>query len=452
MCCKTLRLWLVAFLFINLCSELFAEQDSYRDLRIGIMVQGKGKKLYSWFGHAGIVLDGPEAVLKEIGQQNRDNFVQADLYQGEPLLFDYGNFEIVENNFIFRFLAGEIRYYKSYKSFTKFVQRNASYQKRGVDLYWLNLDSGDKRRFIEILFRETSPENRVYQYDFYFDNCLTRIRDQLNEVFYGRLETQMRTPEKWSIRQMLRREIGEHFLFLALLEYLQGTKIDREYSQWDSLFLPSYMPNFLSQLQIPNTNVALLEKREKIFPFRREERENMHSVWFFRRGMWDVYIYATGFPLLTLLLRPLVRQKSKWKIWIPSAYCIVVLIAATVIGLASGVLWWANITQNFDVAWNNILVLLGSPILLLQIPAMLCFLVPGSSLWARFRFWAHKFFVWNWMLHALIAMPIPFFAWLYSLLGSGPMQPVLLPWLLVFPTLLSLACIPWIPGLRNDNV
>ena len=150
MCCKTLRLWLVVFLFINLCSELFAEQDSYRDLRIGIMVQGKGKKLYSWFGHAGIVLDGPEAVLKEIGRQNRDNFVQADLYQGEPLLFDYGNFEIVENNFIFRFLAGEIRYYKSYKSFAKFVQRNASYQKRGVDLYWLNPDSGDKRRFIEI--------------------------------------------------------------------------------------------------------------------------------------------------------------------------------------------------------------------------------------------------------------------------------------------------------------
>ena len=443
-------LLLVIFLVINSCSELFAQKEEYQDLRIGIMVQGKGKALYSWFGHAGIVLDGPKAVLEEIGQQNHHNFVYAELYTGETLLFDYGNFEIVENNFIFRFLAGEVRYYKSYKSFAGFVERNALYQKRGVDVYWLNLDSWAKRRFIEILFRETSPENRVYQYDFYFDNCLTRIRDQLNEVFYGQLENQMQEPEKWSIRQMLRREIGEHFLLLALLEYLQGIKIDQPYNRWDSLFLPSYMPDFLSQLQVPNTNISLLGKRENIFPFHREEIANLHSIQFFRQGMWWVYLYVIGFPLLFFVLRIFSKQKKGkqfCKICIVASYCLVSLVVVLIIGVASGVLWWANITRSFDVAFRNVLVLLGSPVLLLQIPAMLCFLVPKqwgvrNMFWKKIQFGAVKFFSWNWMIHAWIALPIPLVAWLYSLLGGGPLQPVLLPWLLVFPTLAGLAFVP----------
>ena len=438
------------FLIINFCNGLFAQEDKYRDIRIGIMVQGKGKALYSWFGHAGIVLDGPSAILREIGQQHRNNFVHADSYTGEALLFDYGNFEIAKNNFIFRFLAGEVRYYKAYKSFVGFVERNALYQKRGVDVYWLNLDSEAKRRFAEILFRETNPENRVYQYDFYFDNCLTRIRDQLNEVFYGQLENQMQMPEKWSIRQMLRREIGEEFLLLALLEYLQGIKIDQPYSRWDSLFLPSYMPNFLSQLQVPDTNISLLEERENIFPFRREELANMHSIQFFRQGMWGVYLYAIGFPLLFFVLRVFSRQEKVTqfgKICIVAIYCIVALVVVLVLGLASGVLWWANIARSFDVAFRNVLVLLGSPVLFLQIPAMLCLLVPKgwgtrNMLWKKIRFGVVKFFSWNWMVHAWIALPIPVFAWLYSLLDGGPLQPVLLPWLLIFPTLAGLAFVP----------
>ncbi|MEM9424288.1 MAG: DUF4105 domain-containing protein, partial [Spirochaetota bacterium] len=184
------------------------EQSLYQSVRIGIMIQGQSRALYSWFGHAGIILSGPADILRAVGRENQDNFIHAANYNGDELMFDYGNFDTSDKNFILRLPTGDVNYYKFYKSFRLYKEANEVHEKRGMDIYWLNLDVEKKQKFVRILFEATNPDNQSYKYDFYFDNCLTRIRDQLNDLFDGRLQGQITGQSEYTPRQLLRREIG----------------------------------------------------------------------------------------------------------------------------------------------------------------------------------------------------------------------------------------------------
>ncbi|WGK70356.1 DUF4105 domain-containing protein [Candidatus Haliotispira prima] len=458
-------------------SKTVEKDKLYEDIRIGIMIQGQGQALYSWFGHAGIVLEGPASTLQAVALQNRNNFVHAGQYNGEALLFDYGNFDPAGKDFVLRFLAGELNYYKSYKDFQRYVNANAMYEKRGLEVYWLNLDSPAKRKFAHILFRETKPDNRVYKYDFYFDNCLTRIRDQLNEVFDGQLEAQVTKQSEWSLREILRREIGDKFWGLLLLEYLQGAKIDQKYSRWDSLFLPSYVPDFLSRLHVPGSKQPLVSERQNIFPFRKEDTQNLHTKKSFNQNMRKVYLYVTILLLITILYRwraklsrwranllPANRQRNAQRngqqkdggnhndspgmvtaetgivprnnVFISVPYFSITLTAALGITIFSGVLWLITVMQSFDVALENVFLLLGSPFLALQVIAIL--MMPVK----RLRLMSGKLFLRNWRIHACLALSLPVWAWVYSFLTGQLMQNILLPWLLILPILIFAAFLP----------
>ncbi len=421
-----------------------ASPDIYRDVRIGIMVQGRGKALYSWFGHAGIVLAGPPEKLKAVAQQNRHYFEHADQYTGQELLFDYGNFDIAGKSFLYSFLKRELSYYKYYKDFTHYMEANAAGEKRGIEIYWLNLDDTVKQRFAQILFRETSPDFRLYKYDFYFDNCLTRIRDQLNEVFDGRLADQLSEQSPWSLRQILRREIGDKFWVLLLAEYFQGAKIDQKYSRWDTLFLPSYMPEFLEQLRIPADNQALLAEKETVFPFRKEELATIHTYKFFRRSIWLLLLYGSVVLLLALYywqrrsIFPAVNSAAPGiNVSLRSlSYFVLVAVSSSAMAIFSGVLWLEHVLQVYDVALENVSVVLGSPFLALQIPVLL--LLPVRP-WRRTLL---RFFLWNFRIHAWLGLLLPLFSWLYSLVSSQFAQDILLPWLLLLPILAAAAFLP----------
>ncbi len=410
----------------------------YGPVRLGIMVQGQGQALYSWFGHAGIVLSGPAKVLRSVAQQHQKYFVHAAQYMGEELLFDYGNFDAGDKDFILDLLTGKLNYYKSYKNFQRYKEKNAIYRKRGLDVYWLNLDSEAKQKFVQILFRDTNPKNRVYKYDFYFDNCLTRIRDQLNEVFDGRLKEQITRISAYNIRQILRREIGDKFWGLLLLEYLQGAQIDQKYSRWDSIFFPSYMPILLQELQIPGKNQALLVQHEKIFPFRLNELQRLHTYKYFYQNVWAFTAYVV-LSFLIVFLCYYYKIAFRFKRWSKVIYYGLTVIISILLGGLSGVIWLANILHNFDVALENALILLGSPFLLLQLPALL--LLSFRSLRDRIHRQAKIFILWNWRIHTFLAFLVPVWAWLYSFIWQKSMQNILLPWAAVLPVLLIIICL-----------
>ena len=55
--------------------------------------------------------------------------------------------------------------------------------KRGVREQVLNLNIQEKYKIIQLLEENYNPENRKYKYEFFYDNCSSRLRDIIKKVF-----------------------------------------------------------------------------------------------------------------------------------------------------------------------------------------------------------------------------------------------------------------------------
>ena len=98
--------------------------------------------------------------------------------RGIDAVFNYGMFNFNAPNFIFRFALGETDYQLGVTDYEHFA---AEYNYLGRDVWQqtLNLTEEEKERLIALLTENYRPENRVYRYNFFYDNCATRPRDQI---------------------------------------------------------------------------------------------------------------------------------------------------------------------------------------------------------------------------------------------------------------------------------
>ncbi|MDE6484133.1 MAG: DUF4105 domain-containing protein [Duncaniella sp.] len=118
-----------------------------------------GSEIYELEGHAGIRVQRIDTVT---GAILADNVV------------DWGNFDFSAPNFVYRFVKGETDYSVDARPTPYFLGAYA-YQKRKVYEQPLNLNDAQKRRLIEVLNDNFSPEARIYRYNYIKDNCATRI-------------------------------------------------------------------------------------------------------------------------------------------------------------------------------------------------------------------------------------------------------------------------------------
>ncbi|MGN0282222.1 MAG: DUF4105 domain-containing protein [Prevotella sp.] len=98
-----------------------------------------------------------------------------DLRTGEDWIFNYGVFNFKKSFFVLRFLFGITDYELGVVPFSVFYKE---YKSRGsaVTEQVLNLTHEEKMALLDFLNDNYKPENRVYRYNFIFDNCTTRAR------------------------------------------------------------------------------------------------------------------------------------------------------------------------------------------------------------------------------------------------------------------------------------
>ena len=100
---------------------------------------------------------------------------------------------------------------------------------------------------------EIQPENREYLYDYYDNNCSTRVRDVLDDAFGGALKNAtVPLPAKQSLRTHTRRmSQADWWLYLGL-ETVLGWPVDRPVSRWDEMFLPQVLSEVLDVENVIN--------------------------------------------------------------------------------------------------------------------------------------------------------------------------------------------------------
>jgi hypothetical protein len=99
------------------------------------------------------------------------------------------------------------------------------------------------------------PENRFYHYDYYRDNCSTRVRDALDQALGGRIrqETfQLATGKTY--RFHTRRLTANDPLIYTGLVLALGQSVDRPISAWEEMFLPLALREHLRRITVPGSD------------------------------------------------------------------------------------------------------------------------------------------------------------------------------------------------------
>ena len=125
--------------------------------------------------------------------------------------------------------------------------------KRGVREQVLNLSIQEKYKIIQLLEENYKPENRKYKYEFFYDNCSSRLRDIIKKVFKENISFyQSPKSNKFTFRETIHMYL-KSFPWLKLgIDLVLGNKIDVLVSNENLMFLPLNVEQIFDQSLVQN--------------------------------------------------------------------------------------------------------------------------------------------------------------------------------------------------------
>ncbi len=252
-----LSLRLYTLLYIMLSFLPLRAADS---LEVSLLTCSPGTEVYELYGHTALRL--------------------CNFTTGSDVVFNYGVFDFEAPNFTWRFVLGETDYMVVPIPFDYFVK---SYLGRGssVTVQVLNLLPEEKEQLGERLFENCKPWNRVYRYNFLYNNCTTKVRDQINFCIYGMLRYPDKVPQR-TFRQILHEATVHHPWAELGNDLCLGAEVDRPLSVEEMTFSPLYMRDFAAQMQIENVWGGFrpfVLRTEMLMPPVVEEGETHYVLW-----------------------------------------------------------------------------------------------------------------------------------------------------------------------------
>ena len=166
------------------------------DLTVSVVTLGPGDHPFFKFGHDAIWIH--------------------DASDGSDRVYNFGTFTFDSPRLIIDFLHGRMTYWLSVSGIGATVAAY-EHENRSIDVQELALDPAAKRALKERLDINAQPQNRAYKYDYFADNCATRVRDVVDWAAGGRLHAAGRAPARLSLRdQALRMTVSYLPLYLGI--------------------------------------------------------------------------------------------------------------------------------------------------------------------------------------------------------------------------------------------
>lgn len=211
--------WLVLFLLlpvvpIQAYDETCNEMDS---VEISLITCTPHEEIYSLYGHTALLY--------------------RNLRTDEKIVFNYGMFNFQAPHFIARFVLGKTDYelgVAPLEPFCKYYRQWGSMVTEQV----LNLNNQEKVRILTALETNLLPQNRVYRYNFFYDNCSTRPRDIIESNLTGRIIYEPRPDYTPTYREMIHELTAFHPWAAMGNDLLLGLKADFKTTQREQEFLP----------------------------------------------------------------------------------------------------------------------------------------------------------------------------------------------------------------------
>ena len=240
-----LKFALLILMFI-LNQQSIAALELSKNAQISLITGSPGTELYTLFGHSAIRVYDP--------------------FYGFDILYNYGTFDFNTPNFTLKFVQGRLNYALSkeyYQAFVEFYKREG----RSIDEQVLDLTQVQKQKLFDFLEENYKPENRFYKYDFFFDNCSSRIRDVLIKVYKSDIVFENTTPkESKTFKALLDPYLKDAWLSLGIYLIL-GAPADKVASKSDYMYLPDYLNYAFADAKIKNGDemIPLVKETKSVY-------------------------------------------------------------------------------------------------------------------------------------------------------------------------------------------
>lgn len=369
----------IIFSFIILSagfSESYAQQ-----YRISLLTCDPGEEIYSSFGHSAVRVQ--------------------DLQTGQDLVYNYGTFDFGAPNFVLNFATGRLDYFLSRSTFERFIAEY-NYFERSVREQELALNQVQKLALVELLEINYLPQNRAYRYDFFYDNCATRIIDLMDEVLGDQLV--WHNEEEQAVEKTFRQLIDEKVFYMPWsdlgIDLALGSRLDQDASPREEQFLPSYMEEAFARAEIEGDGPtrSLVSNNRVILDFQAPQGT---------LGTFNPYLLFWIVAILFIVTTYIGFKKKKLFIGFDLAFFGVL----GVVGLVMAALWIASDIPSTKYNWN---ILWAFPGHLLLIPGLLS---------KTFKPWVKQYL--------LIALILADAAIVFWILGWQSFHPSLIPLMLV---------------------
>ena len=316
--------------------------------RIGVVTMGPGEIFWERFGHDAIVVDDPA--------------------QPEPVSYNFGFFDMAEDGFIGRFVKGEMQYMLVALPLREDMQYYREVG-RGAILQWLDLDPAQARRLADELAENAKPENARYRYDYYTDNCSTRVRDALDRTLHGALKRQLsgRSGGDTYRSESVRLASPATWMWIGF-DIGLGPFGDRPLSRWEQAFLPRRLADDLRETRLADGRPLVVAEQELLPQAQAAEPAER------QRSLLTWLLLGIAVAAAVLALAPRMPRGV-------AGFAFAYWLACGLLGLVLA-LGWAFTEHR--ALWANRNLLLFDPLCLLLLPGAWAVL-RGRAPSARFR-------------------------------------------------------------------
>tara|TARA_R110002072_G_scaffold15884_7_gene63097 strand:+ start:847 stop:2055 length:1209 start_codon:yes stop_codon:yes gene_type:complete len=281
-------------------------------------------ELYSAFGHSAIRIYDP-----------------VNAYD---VIYNYGVFDFNQPNFYLNFAKGYLNYQLARAPYQRFISPYIQ-ENRFVHEQEINLRRDQRQRVFDFLENNAQPENRNYYYDYFYNNCATKIRDSFKAIFGDSLvfnDDHINT--NYSVRDLTDLYLQDQAWGDLGIDLCLGYPIDKKVGASVYMFLPDYVEQGFNNAFIiskEGREEALVKRTINTFdpgPIELEKSWNTPLLWF----------------SLILIIALILSYKSPLRFKRFRIFDILLFGIVGLIGLFLSLLW--GLTDHATAAYNmNIL-------------------------------------------------------------------------------------------------
>ena len=242
------------------------------NLKVYLLTMGPGDQVWEKFGHNAIWIHDDANVT--------------------DIVYHWGLFDFADANFLPNFIKGRMRY--SMGAFG--LEETLEQYRRANRTVWvqeLNLLPAERLKLAQFTAWNVLPENRFYRYDYYRDNCSTRVRDAIDGAIGGAIRNATtKLSSGTTYRSHTARLTQDDWPVFTGTMIGLGQPVDRGISVHEEMFLPVRMKERLRDVKLAGGQPLVLNERVLVQATRPAEATEVD------RGMLGYLVISLAILLL----------------------------------------------------------------------------------------------------------------------------------------------------------